>query len=153
MVLKANAILVQNDSPIKALEDLKGKKMGVAKGSSGFDFLNKALTQAGLTPEDIELIQLQPDEALPAFESGAIDAWSIWEPFISLQVLNNDARVLADGESLKLYSPGFVIAQTELIEEHPDLAVLYPESTTKKLDYIKMNIEKKQLKSMQNQEK
>jgi sulfonate transport system substrate-binding protein len=122
---KANAILVQNDSPIKALEDLKGKKVGVAKGSSGFDFLNKALTQAGLTPEDIELIQLQPDEALPAFESGAIDAWSIWEPFISLQVLNRDARVLADGESLKLYSPGFVIARTEFIEEHPDLAVLY----------------------------
>ena len=84
---------------------------------------------------------------------GAIDAWSIWEPFISLQVLNNDARVLADGESLKLYSPGFVIARTEFIEEHPDLAVLYLESTMKKLDYIKMNKEKKRLKSMQNQEK
>ena len=67
---KANAILVQNDSPIKTLEDLKGKKVGVAKGSSGFDVLNNALAHAGLTPEDIQLIQLQPDEALPAFESG-----------------------------------------------------------------------------------
>ncbi|WP_428911422.1 aliphatic sulfonate ABC transporter substrate-binding protein [Niallia sp. Krafla_26] len=123
--LKENAILVKNDSPIKTLEDLKGKKIGVAKGSSGFDFLNKALTQAGLAPEDIELIQLQPDEALPAFESGAIDAWSIWEPFISLQFLNHDARILADGESLKLYSPGFIIARTEFIKEHPDLAVLF----------------------------
>ena len=122
---KANAILVQNDSPIKTLEDLKGKKVGVAKGSSGFDVLNKALAHVGLTPEDIQLIQLQPDEALPAFESGAIDAWSIWEPFVSLQILNNDARVLADGESLKLFSPGFVIARSEFIEEHPDLAVLF----------------------------
>lgn len=122
---KANAILVQKDSPIKSLEDLKGKKVGVAKGSSGFDLLNKAMAQAGLTPDDIELIQLQPDEALPAFESGAIDAWSIWEPFISLQVLNHNARVLADGESLNLYSPGFVIARTDFIKEHPELTVLF----------------------------
>ena len=123
--LKGNALLVKKDSPIKKLEDLKGKKIGVAKGSSGFDFLYKALNQAGLTADDINLIQLQPDEALPAFESGAIDAWSIWEPFVSLQVLNHDARVLADGESLNLYSPGFVIARTEFIEEHPELAVLF----------------------------
>ena len=50
MVLKANAILVQNDSPIKTLEDLKGKKVGVAKGSSGFDLLNNGTCPCWINP-------------------------------------------------------------------------------------------------------
>ena len=67
--LKGNAILVQKESPIKSLQDLKGKKVGVAKGSSGFNLLYRAIDKAGLKPEDVEIIQFQPDEALPAFES------------------------------------------------------------------------------------
>jgi sulfonate transport system substrate-binding protein len=123
--LKANAIIVPKDSKIQSLKELKGKKVGVAKGSSGFALLYSAIDKAGLTPEDVEIIQLQPDEALPAFESGAIDAWSIWEPFVSLQVLTKDARILEDGESLNVYSPGFVIGRSAFTEEHPDLTVLF----------------------------
>ena len=123
--LKGNAILVQKESPIKSLQDLKGKKVGVAKGSSGFNLLYRAIDKAGLKPEDVEIIQLQPDEALPAFESGAIDAWSIWEPFISIQILTKDARILEDGESLNVYSPGFLVARSAFTEEHPDLTVLF----------------------------
>lgn len=123
--LKGNAILVQKNSTIHSLKDLKGKKVAVAKGSSGFDLLYHAIDRAGLKPEEVEIIQLQPDEALPAFESGAVDAWAIWEPFVSIQVLKNEAKVLADGESLQVYSPSFVIARSQFTEEHPDLTVLF----------------------------
>lgn len=123
--LKGNAILVQKDSPIKSLQELKGKKVAVAKGSSGFDLLYHAINHAGLKPEDVEIIQLQPDEALPAFESGAVDAWAIWEPFVSIQVVKNGAKVLANGESLETYSPSFVIARSQFTEEHPDLTIRF----------------------------
>ncbi|MCP8967216.1 aliphatic sulfonate ABC transporter substrate-binding protein [Ectobacillus ponti] len=123
--LKGNAILVKSGSPIQNLADLKGKKIAVAKGSSGFNLLYRALDQAGLKPEDVKIIQLQPDEAQPAFESGAVDAWSIWEPFISLQTITNGARVLEDGQSLHVYSPGFVIARTAFVKKHPELAVRF----------------------------
>ena len=123
--LKGNAILVRKDSSIQTLKDLKGKKIAVAKGSSGFNVLYRALDKAGLKPEDAKVIQLQPDEAQPAFETGAVDAWSIWEPFVSLQTLQKDARILADGSSLNVYSPGFVIARTAFTEEHPELVVRF----------------------------
>lgn len=123
--LKGNAILVSKNSNIKSFKDLKGKKIAVAKGSSGFNLLYRAIDHAGLTPNDVKVIQLQPDEAQPAFESGAVDAWSIWEPFISLQTLKNGAKVIDNGESLKVYSPNFVIARTAFTEEHPDLVVRY----------------------------
>lgn len=123
--LKGNAILVPKNSPLKSLKDLKGKKVAVAKGSSGFALLYQAIDHAGLSPNDVQIIQLQPDEALPAFESGAVDAWSIWEPFISQETLTKGARILADGKSLNSYSPGFVIARSAFTEEHPDLTVLF----------------------------
>ncbi len=48
--LKANGILVNKGSGIQSLKELKGKKIAVAKGSSGFDFLYKALDKAGFPP-------------------------------------------------------------------------------------------------------
>lgn len=139
--LKANAILVKKGSPIQSIEDLKGKKVAVAKGSSGFDFLHKALKEAGVSPDDVEIIQLQPDEAMPAFENGAVDAWSIWEPFVSLQTIQNDAEILANGETLHLYSPGFTLARSGFAEEHPEEVERFLDVYNKTVDWQKANKE------------
>ncbi|WNS78376.1 aliphatic sulfonate ABC transporter substrate-binding protein [Domibacillus sp. DTU_2020_1001157_1_SI_ALB_TIR_016] len=139
--LKANAILVKKGSSIQSIEDLKGKKVAVAKGSSGFDFLHKALKKAGVSPDDVEIIQLQPDEAMPAFENGAVDAWSIWEPFVSLQTIQNDAEILANGETLHSYSPGFTLVRNGFAEEHPEEVERFLEVYNKTVDWQKANKE------------
>lgn len=125
--LKGNGLLVQKDSGIEKLEDLKGKKIAVAKGSSGFGFLYKSLEFAGISPEDVEIIQLQPDEAMPAFENGSVDAWSIWEPFVSLQTIQNDAKLLANGETINAFSPAFTIVRSGFLEKHPEYVQLFLE--------------------------
>ncbi|MCY9108713.1 aliphatic sulfonate ABC transporter substrate-binding protein [Bacillus atrophaeus] len=123
--LKANGILVKKDSGIHNLKDLKGKKIAVAKGSSGFDFLYKALDQEGLSADDVNIIQLQPDEATSAFENGAVDAWSIWEPYLSIETLKHEAKITANGESTDLYSPGFTLVRTKFADEYPDEVVRF----------------------------
>jgi sulfonate transport system substrate-binding protein len=123
--LKGDAIVVPADSPIKSLKDLKGKKVAVAKGSAAFNFLYRAIDYAGLKPEDVNIIQLQPNEAQPAFESGAVDAWSIWEPFITIEQIQRSAKVLASGETIQAPDPGFVIARTKMLKDHPELAVVF----------------------------
>ncbi|MEC0768560.1 aliphatic sulfonate ABC transporter substrate-binding protein [Bacillus atrophaeus] len=123
--LKANGILVKKDSGIHNLKDLKGKKIAVAKGSSGFDFLYKALDQEGLSADDVNIIQLQPDEATSAFENGAVDAWSIWEPYLSIETLKHEAKIIANGESTDLYSPGFTLVRTTFADEYPDEVVRF----------------------------
>ncbi|MDQ0901230.1 aliphatic sulfonate ABC transporter substrate-binding protein [Paenibacillus sp. V4I7] len=128
---KGDSILVPKDSPIKTIQDLKGKQIAVAKASSSYGLLYKALEFGGLKPDDVKIIQLQPDEAQPAFETGKVDAWAIWEPFQSVQVLKNGARVLANGNAVKSYSPGFQIVRTNFAEEHPELVVLYLKVTEK----------------------
>ncbi|MCP3764754.1 aliphatic sulfonate ABC transporter substrate-binding protein [Domibacillus sp. A3M-37] len=139
--LKANAVLVKEGSDIQSIEDLKGKKVAVAKGSSGFDFLHKALKDAGVSPDDVEIIQLQPDEAMPAFENGSVDAWSIWEPFISLQTIENNANILANGETIKSYSPGFTLARSGFAEEHPKEVERFLEVYNKTVEWQKANKE------------
>ncbi|MEB9007738.1 NrtA/SsuA/CpmA family ABC transporter substrate-binding protein, partial [Bacillus cereus] len=118
---KGTGILVQKDSKIASVKDLKGKKIAVAKGSSAFNLLYRALDKEGIDAKDVNVIQLQPDEAQPAFESGSVDAWAIWDPFISLHTLNKGAKVIADGETLNVSSPEFLITRTKFAKEHPEL--------------------------------
>ncbi len=123
----ANAILVGADSGIKTIEDLKGKKIAVAKGSSAFGFLYQVLEKNNIDPSEIEIIQLQPDEATPAFENGTVDAWSIWEPFISIQTIRNNAEILVNGKDVNLSSPSFAVARQGIIDEKPEYAETFLE--------------------------
>ena len=119
------AIIVKKDSAINSIEDLKGKKVAVAKGSNAYNFLYLGLKESGLQASDIEAIQLQPDEAQAAFETGGIDAWATWDPYITLNSLTDKGRVLTDGEQLGVLSPSFTIVRTEFAEKYPELVTLY----------------------------
>lgn len=79
-----SAILVQKDSPLKTLEDLKGRKVAFKRGSSAHNVTVKALRKAGLTLNDITPVDLAPPDAAAAFRSGSIDAWSIWDPYFAV---------------------------------------------------------------------
>jgi sulfonate transport system substrate-binding protein len=97
---RGSGILVPQDSPIKTLKDLKGKTIGVAKGSSSHYLLVKALEKAGLNYGDITPAFLQPGDARVAFEQGNIDAWVVWDPFTSSTQIGSNATLLVDGEGL-----------------------------------------------------
>lgn len=119
------AIIVPTDSQITSLADLKGKKVAVAKGSNAYNFLYRGLNEAGLKDTDLEIIQLQPDEAQPAFESGGVDAWATWDPYITLNTLTGKAKVLIDGEQLGVLSPSFYIVREGFADKYPELVTLY----------------------------
>jgi len=93
---KGEAILVQKDSPLNSVVDLKGKKVAVAKGSNAHYLLVKALEKAGVKYEDITPAFLAPADARAAFESGAVDAWSIWDPYQSSAETTLGAKTLTD---------------------------------------------------------
>ena len=89
------AILVPPGSTLHTLQDLKGKKVAFGRGSSAHELLLQALEKAGLTYSDIQPVYLGPADAGPAFERGAIDAWSIWDPYYALFESRPGVRVLA----------------------------------------------------------
>jgi sulfonate transport system substrate-binding protein len=74
-------ILVHADSPITSVTDLRGKTIAVGKGSSAHGNVLGQLDKAGLSPSDVNLVFLQPADALSAFTQRQADAWAIWDPY------------------------------------------------------------------------
>ncbi|EGI77735.1 aliphatic sulfonate ABC transporter substrate-binding protein [Hylemonella gracilis] len=123
----AQAILVPKDSPLRAVADLKGKNVGFAKAAGAHYLLIAALAKAGLTLADINARYLTPADGRAAFEKGAIDAWVVWDPFLSAARIQSSARLLADGEGLASYQR-YYLSSTRFAEANPKvLDVVYAE--------------------------
>ncbi|SMB97448.1 aliphatic sulfonate ABC transporter substrate-binding protein [Deinococcus hopiensis] len=105
----ASAIIVPTNSPIKTVADLKGKRIGLARGSSAHFFAYRALKAAKLTFNDVTIVSLLPPDARPAFESGTIDAWVIWEPFLTTALQATKARVIRDLKGLGRSNSYFLV--------------------------------------------
>lgn len=124
----AEAVLVPKASAIRSVADLKGKKVGLNKGSNVHYLLVKLLEKHGLKYSDIQPVFLPPADARAAFERGAIDAWVIWEPFQSAAEKQVDARVLADGQGA-VSNHSFFLAEREFAEKRADvIRVLFDEA-------------------------
>ncbi|MEU1268695.1 aliphatic sulfonate ABC transporter substrate-binding protein [Streptomyces sp. NPDC005799] len=89
-------IIVPKGSPLKSLKDLRGKKIAVPQGSSAHGLALNALKSVGLGPKDVHLVFLDPAAGATAFNTGKVDAWSIWNPQSAIAV-KNGARILAKG--------------------------------------------------------
>ncbi|MEU8567244.1 ABC transporter substrate-binding protein [Streptomyces pathocidini] len=97
---KGDTILVPGDSPLKTPEDLRGKSVAVAQGSSAHYQLVASLRKAGLSLKEVEVSYLQPADALAAFNGGKVDAWAVWDPYTSQVLRSRQGRVLTDGDGL-----------------------------------------------------
>jgi sulfonate transport system substrate-binding protein len=94
-----DAVVVPKNSPITSIQQLKGKKIAYASGSSANYNLLTVLNKASLTTKDVSLVNLQPANALAAFTSGSVEAWDVWPPYVQQVVAQNGARVIATGSA------------------------------------------------------
>ncbi len=91
------ALVVPKGSPIKSIGQLRGKTIAVAEGSSADYHLLTVLEKAGLNVHQVTLDYLQPAEGLAALESGKVDAWDVWTPYIEEVVDEHGARIVVNG--------------------------------------------------------
>src|SRR5208282_3910431 len=77
------ALVVRKDSPITKVEDLKGKKVAVTRGTDPHIFLLRALHEAGLTEKDVQMVVLQHPDGRIALEKGDVDAWAGLDPMMA----------------------------------------------------------------------
>ncbi|MGI4815770.1 MAG: sulfonate ABC transporter substrate-binding protein [Janthinobacterium lividum] len=116
----AEGVLVPKDSPIRSVHDLKGKKVAFNKASDVHWFLVALLRKNGLDYPDIQPVFLAPADARAAFESKAVDAWAIWEPFLSAAEKSGSARLLADASGVASHHQFFLSAR-DYAKARPDV--------------------------------
>jgi aliphatic sulfonates family ABC transporter substrate-binding protein len=118
------AILVPSGSEITTVEALRGKTVLLSRGSNVQYFLILALEAAGLTYADIRVVYAPPDRAEALFESGQVDAWATWEPFLGRAVRAGQARVLRSARGLTANTSYYVGARS-FVGEQPALVGLF----------------------------
>ncbi|MBO3274481.1 sulfonate ABC transporter substrate-binding protein [Pseudomonas schmalbachii] len=116
----SEAILVQKDSSISSVAQLKGKKVALNKGSNVHYLLVRALENAGLKYSDITPVYLPPADARAAFERGSVDAWVIWDPYQAAAEKQLSAKTLADGSGL-VDNHQFYLATRTYAQKHPQV--------------------------------
>lgn len=86
---------------VNSLEDLKGKKVGYASGTSSETILVRALNSVGLTLDDIEHYDMDVSNMVSAIISGSLDACAPWSPSTNtiLAELGDDAQVFCTNVS------------------------------------------------------
>lgn len=127
LIRDSEGLIVRENSGIKDVRDLKGKKVGVTTASSGHYGLLCALEDAGMSAEDIEIVDLQPDAINSAWQRGDIDAAYTWNPTL-INLKNNGGNVLLTGADLAEkghQTVNFHVVRTEFAEQYPELVKQY----------------------------
>ena len=137
---EAEAIVVAKDSPLKSVADLKGKKVALNKGSNVHYLLVRALEKAGLKYSDIQPVFLAPADARAAFEKGAVDAWAIWDPFLSAAEKQLGVRQLADGRGGVANNYLYLLGERRFAERRPDVIKALFEDSAEQGRWIKANL-------------
>ncbi|WP_407114943.1 sulfonate ABC transporter substrate-binding protein [Bradyrhizobium sp. LMG 9283] len=116
-ITNGQGILVPKDSPIRDIAELKGKRIGFAKGSSAHNIVVQTLEKAGLTYADITPVYLTPPDAGAAFANGSIEAWAIWDPYFAIGETKQNGRILINAREVTKTN-SFYIANRDFAKNH-----------------------------------
>ncbi len=137
--VRAEALLVPKNSPIRSVAELKGKRVVLNKGSNVHYLLVRLLEQAGLSYSDVNVAYLPPADARAAFEKGAVDAWAIWEPYATAAEVQAGARRLADASGVA-DNHIFYIASRPFAEKHPEALRIALDEINRNSKWIEQNL-------------
>src|SRR5258706_1117524 len=86
---------------VETLDQLKGKKVGLARGSGGEVFWLAMIDKLKLNAADYTIVNVEAPEMVAALERGNIDAYAVWEPWVTrgLAAVKN-TKVLKDQEGI-----------------------------------------------------
>jgi NitT/TauT family transport system substrate-binding protein len=138
-----SAIIVAKTSPIRSILDLRGKTVAVPGVSTVQDFLlRKALTNKGLSLNEVNIIVLKPPEMIGALRTGQIDAFIAWEPYPSKAVTSGVGRVLVVSKQIWPNHPCCVlVADDNFIKHNKNKIEAILKAHIKAINFIKNNPE------------
>ncbi|MGN1318360.1 MAG: ABC transporter substrate-binding protein [Lachnospirales bacterium] len=143
-------VLVPNDSPIKTVSDLKGKKVGTTGlGAAAPTIITRrALYHQGLnaSPEncDVEFLVYSGSDLAQALANGAVDAIANSDPQASIAEKEYNLRPIIDtatDEDFKNEYCCISFVTGTLAEEHPQVAEKFTRAIMKASKWVSENID------------
>jgi ABC-type nitrate/sulfonate/bicarbonate transport system substrate-binding protein len=126
------------ESVIKELPGLRGKKVGVAMGSSSEIFAIDALAKVGMVLKDVAVVNVEPPEMLAALQRRDIVAYFVWEPWLTRAKLALGDRIHFLPGTTDIYRPhNNLVMDREWIEKHPDTALRFVKAVKEAGEFLK----------------
>src|SRR4051795_5813199 len=113
------ALVARKDTAINKIEDLKGKRVAVTRGTDPHIFLVRALQQVKLTEKDITPVLLQHPDGKTALIRGDVDAWAGLDPMMAQAEVEDGARLFYRNKEANTW--GILNVREEFLKDHPDL--------------------------------
>ncbi len=121
---------------INDLEGLKGKKIGIAKGTASELFWSRLLEKKNLKAADYKIVDVEAPEMLAAIERGDIDAFSVWEPWPTRTLFAiKGTKILQDADGI-LNNINFIYMNKSWIESNRETAENFMRSLVEANDLI-----------------
>ncbi len=117
---RGTALIVPALSQVQRVSDLRGKRVAVNRAAQAHYLLIKALEEAAVDPSEVDICFAPPEHALREFQLGTIDAWGIWDPWLSSARIDFGGRVLRDATGL-MQNSAFYLAHRDFAERRPEL--------------------------------
>ena len=132
------ALVARNGSGVNTIADLKGKRVGTPFASTAHYSLLAALAQNGLSPNDVSLVDLQPQAILAAFDRGDIDAGYSWLPTLD-QLRRNGKDLITSRRLARDGKPtlDLGVVSEEFATAHPDVVDIWRQQEARALKVIK----------------
>ena len=118
-----SAVVVQKNGPIKTVADLRGRTIAIpSRFSDERLLLFRAMKVWGMKSGDIKMVEMAPPDVSGALAAGAIDGFSMGEPFPSQAEIGGFGRVLFQArEYWPDYMSCILVVRQDLIDQRPDV--------------------------------
>lgn len=113
------ALVRPAESDIESVEDLKGKRVAVTRGTDPHIFLIRALAEHGLTEKDVNLVLLQHADGKAALSRGDVDAWAGLDPLMAAAELEEGANLFYRRPELNSW--GILNVREAFANENPEI--------------------------------
>jgi sulfonate transport system substrate-binding protein len=113
------ALVTRKDTPINKIEDLKGKRVAVTRGTDPHIFLVRALLSVGMSEKDIVPVLLQHPDGKIALIRGDVDAWAGLDPMMAQAQIEDGARLFYRNKAANTY--GILNSSEDFLGKYPDL--------------------------------
>ncbi len=113
------ALVTRADSGISKIEDLKGKRVAVTRGTDPHIFLLRALDSKGLSESDIETVLLQHPDGYQALVSKQVDAWAGLDPHMARAELESGAKLFYRNPGFNSY--GLLNTREAFAKDNPEI--------------------------------
>ena len=138
MICAATHIVALKSSDLNSVSQLRGKKIGLAKGTiTEYVFMARVAPSYGLKPGDFQVANIpDPKDQIPSLIAKAIDMSSLGEPHSAIGEQDGTIRIIED---YCKYDPlPFILTATnKVIKENPDAVVAYLRGWLRAIKFLK----------------